>query len=106
VTLAELVTIATPALLTGGGISALVTLYRARADRATTIAAGAEQVVVTMGRALQAMEARALAAETRAGTAEGALDRMEEQCRQLQAKLNDLQSELTRYRKEVEELDG
>jgi threonine dehydratase len=53
------------AVLGGGFLLACVAVYKAKAEKGTVVASGAENAVLAMGRSLEAMEKRAMTAERR-----------------------------------------
>lgn len=100
------------ALLSGGLISGLVLAYRARADRDTVVATGAEAAVVSMTKALIVAEKQRDDAVTDAQrqrslreAAEAALEVLERRFDSVQADLNSARLELRRLRERLAEID-
>ena len=95
----ELITAVAVALMGGGLLTGVATLYRARNDKPTTVVSAADQAVNAMGRALEAMEARALAAEKARDEALQKFDELEQRFEHVRAALNDALEDLAEYRK-------
>jgi hypothetical protein len=72
-------------LLAGGLLLACVAVYKARAEKGTVVASGAESAVVSMGRSLDVMEKRAQLAERRQATGRKREAQLEAQMEALRA---------------------
>lgn len=86
------------ALVGSGGVFSTIAAMRNRLPKETVIAGAAEKTVVTMGRALDAMEQRALTAERERDEALSKLAEMEAKFRALRRDLDEALTEIKRFR--------
>lgn len=97
----EVVTALVAALVGSGGVFSVVAALRNRTPKEQVIAIAAEQTVVTMGRALNAMENRALTAERERDEALSKLEEMESKFRAMRQDLDDALTEIKRFRNQA-----
>lgn len=104
----NLLTVVLAAILSGGGLTALVSAYRARKtaepEANSIIASGAESVVLSMEKVVLAERDRADRAEHRADELETALAHKDARIERLEARLDELQEALNRARDELHKL--